>query len=77
MIFVCPSLAGCHLPLEKSYHHFIGARNISEAKKYMEEYIEESGTGIVFFVNKIRRDDRCIEMEEEFIRCIEKVLKEI
>ena len=65
MIFVCPSLAGCHLPLYKSYHHFIGAKNVNEAKKKMEEYIEESGTDTVFFVNKIRRDKSCIEMEKE------------
>jgi len=62
-VFVCPSLAGCHLPMYKSYHHFIGAENINEAKKVMEEYIEDSGTDTVFYVDKIRRD---MGMEEIF-----------
>jgi hypothetical protein len=64
-IFVCPSWAGCHLPLYKSYHHFIGAKNINEAKKIMEEWIDREGWDKDnFLVNKIRRDKSCIEMEE-------------
>ena len=43
-MFVCPSLAGCHLPLYKSYQHYIRAENINKAKRIIEEYIEESGT---------------------------------
>jgi hypothetical protein len=65
-IFVCPSLAGCYLPMYKSYHHFIGAENINEAKKVMEEYIEKYGDTTTFFVDKIRRDKSCEEMEETF-----------
>jgi hypothetical protein len=36
-------MAGCHLPLYKSYQHYIRAENINKAKIIIEEYIEESG----------------------------------
>ena len=65
-IFVCPSLAGCHLPLYKSYHTFIGAKNINEAKKYMEEHIEEYKTTTIFLLDKITRNDDCLYYEEMF-----------
>jgi hypothetical protein len=60
-LFVCSFLAGCHLPLYKTYGHFVRANNSTEAKQVMRDYIKESKTDTVFFVDKMKRVD------EEFI----------
>jgi hypothetical protein len=65
-IFVCPSMTGCHVPLVKSYHHFIGAKNIEEARKVMVEWVEKEKPGQAFLIDKIRRDKSCEELEETF-----------
>ena len=71
MLFICPSLGGCHLPLYMSYTHLIRAKNINDAKKYMIEYIEESGTDTVFFVSKIKKvkESDYFIINEEYETC--------
>lgn len=80
-IFVCPTLTGCHLPLYKAYSHFIGAKNINEAKKSMMEFLKneckEQGLSMVEYYGAIKLEGRMSNDVFYVSKMVEKKMKKV